>query len=248
MKSCVFAGPTLYQRETYGLSVFPPARLGSAFWAWRNGYHRIAIVDGYFGSIPSIWHKELLYVISQGVQVWGAGSIGALRAAELWKYGMGGVGKIWRLYKKGVITDDDEVCVTHAPQYMDYQPLTEALVNVRLSVRALRRYGMITVQQESILIETFKNLHFSERSNRNLRLCFSRVLGSNTHLKVWKVYSRISRDQKGMDADSLVRGLANESLPSMPKQDWVFPETLHWRRQFVERLGDLPDGDKDPFF
>jgi len=247
MTACVFGGPTLYGRETYGLAVYPPARLGSAYWAWQQGYHRVAIIDGYFGSVPSIWHKELLYIISMGVEVWGAGSMGALRAAELWPYGMGGAGFIWRLYRRGVLTDDDEVCVTHAPPYLDYRPLTEALVNVRFSARAMRRLGLLTADQERLLVVRFKSLHFSQRTTERLRECLPPAGGDAAHEKLWAAYLRIRRDQKAIDTDLLLSRLAAESTeaPRVPAYD--FPATLHWRRQFVERLHELPPGDRDPF-
>ena len=52
----------------------------------------IGIVDGFFHQQPSVWHREILYALSQGVPVFGGASMGALRAAELADYGMTGVG------------------------------------------------------------------------------------------------------------------------------------------------------------
>ena len=98
MKTCLFVGPTL-SGETVppGIQPFGPVAMGSVF------------VDGYFGNVPSVWHKEILFALSSGVEVSGAASLGALRAAELHRFGMIGIGCIYRAFRRGIWTDDDEV-------------------------------------------------------------------------------------------------------------------------------------------
>ena len=51
----------------------------------------IGVIDGYFDGVPSVWHKEILWALSQGIRVFGGASMGALRAAELDGFGMTGV-------------------------------------------------------------------------------------------------------------------------------------------------------------
>ena len=49
----------------------------------RSIAHRpraIGIIDGYFQQVPSVWHKEILWAMAQGVHVFGSASMGALRA------------------------------------------------------------------------------------------------------------------------------------------------------------------------
>ena len=43
----------------------------------------IGIIDGYFERVPSVWHKEILWAMAEGIHVFGSASMGALRAAEL---------------------------------------------------------------------------------------------------------------------------------------------------------------------
>ena len=110
LKRCVFVGPTLTGTKLDGrVKRFGPAQLGSIYLAARSGYKVIGLVDGIFGNVPNVWHKEILYALDHGCVVCGSSSIGALRAAELHAYGMHGIGLCYRLYKAGVITDDDEV-------------------------------------------------------------------------------------------------------------------------------------------
>ena len=55
----------------------------------------IGLIDGVFLDVPAVWHRELLWALSEGVHVFGAASMGALRAAELAPFGMRGVGTIF---------------------------------------------------------------------------------------------------------------------------------------------------------
>ena len=69
--------------------------------------------------------------MAQGIHVYGAASIGALRAAELDVFGMRGIGRIYEDFRDGVLEDDDEVAVLHGPEELGYPPVTEAMVNIR---------------------------------------------------------------------------------------------------------------------
>ena len=90
----------------------------------------IGIIDGYFEVTPTVWHKEILWAMAQGIHVYGSASIGALRAAELHTFGMVGIGRIFEAYRDGILTDDDEVAVLHGPEELGYPVVTEAMVNI----------------------------------------------------------------------------------------------------------------------
>jgi len=106
MTACIFAGPSLAPRDAAAPADFtwlPPARHGDVYRAVSLLRPRaIGIVDGYFQWVPSVWHKEILWALQQGVHVFGAASMGALRAAELAPFGMRGVGRIFEAYRDGV--------------------------------------------------------------------------------------------------------------------------------------------------
>jgi hypothetical protein len=110
MKTCVFVGPSSHGiAKPSQIDRFGPAPLGAIYSAVQSGYTRIGLVDGLFGNVPSVWHKEILFALSNGVAVLGSSSMGALRAAELAPYSMIGIGRVYRYYRSGVLTDDDEV-------------------------------------------------------------------------------------------------------------------------------------------
>ena len=69
----------------------PPAEQGSVVRAVRAYQPRaIVLIDGSFGKVPAVRHKEILWALAKGIPVFGRASMGALRAAELAGFGMQG--------------------------------------------------------------------------------------------------------------------------------------------------------------
>ena len=118
MSVYVFTGPTISASEAnreLDAIYLPPAAEGDVCLVTLQRPHAIGIIDGYFQSVPTVRHKEILWAMSRGIHVFGSASIGALRAAELAAFGMEGVGTIFELYRDGVLEDDDEVAIAHGP-------------------------------------------------------------------------------------------------------------------------------------
>src|SRR6202022_1677498 len=112
----------------------PPGKQGEVYEAALARPAIIGIIDGYFEVTPTVWHKEILWAMAQGIHVYGSASIGALRAAELHTFGMIGLGRIFAAYRDGILTDDDEVAVLHGPEELGYPPLTEAMGEIRATL------------------------------------------------------------------------------------------------------------------
>jgi len=213
--------------------------MGSVFRAVEAGCPRIGIVDGQFGNAPSVWHKEILYAISAGVEVVGAASMGALRAAELAAFGMVGIGRIFRLFRSGLWTDDDEVAVLHAGEELDHRPLSETMANVRFTLRRLRREHNVDRETESELVRHLKGRHFSERTREALREHARLLLGSEAGGRLADRFERKYVDMKRADAQALLAHLGRpRSAPAPAVRD--FPATAHWREQFQRQLADVP--------
>lgn len=167
MAKIAFAGPSIYgvaTAELAGLDVRPPAIRGDLLAAAFERPEQIALIDGFFENAPSVWHKEILYALSQGIVVSGAASMGALRAAECASFGMVGVGKIFDDYHSGQRSADADVAVTHAPAELGFRPLTEALVDVEATIRALWADGLISEAESKKLGKVAEEPHFSRRS------------------------------------------------------------------------------------
>lgn len=128
----VFAGPSVFGLDEQFLNMFnlrAPAVCGDMYWAMEQNPKAIAIIDGMFSDIRSVWHKEILYALDAGIPVYGAASLGALRAAECCHFGMVGIGEIFEDYKNGLRISDGDVAVLHAPEELSYQPVTIALAD-----------------------------------------------------------------------------------------------------------------------
>src|SRR4051812_48389616 len=109
MKIYIFTGPTLSAaegRRELDAVFLPPAAQGDVYRASLDAPAAIGIVDGYFERVPAVWHKEILWAMSQGIHVYGAASMGALRAAELAAFGMVGVGAVFKAFFTGELEDD----------------------------------------------------------------------------------------------------------------------------------------------
>jgi hypothetical protein len=163
----VFLGPSLPAEEARRIApctLLPPARAGDLFALLPERPLAVALVDGVFEGAPSIWHHELLAALDAGVAVFGGASMGALRAAELWPYGVVGVGTVFRWYRDGTIDDDAEVAVYHAPPERGSRPYTVPLVDVRHAVALAVAKKLATPKEAKGLVAAAAALHFGDRT------------------------------------------------------------------------------------
>jgi hypothetical protein len=166
MNACVFLGPTLDTRTARTLApvtLRPPAAVGDVYRAVQDGFATVLLVDGYFHSVPSVQHKEIIFALSEGVTMYGCSSMGALRAAELDDYGMVGVGAIYRAYRDGSYTDDDEVAVAHADSDHGYRTLSVPMVTIRCALARASSERLISGPSAAVLADLAKGLYYADR-------------------------------------------------------------------------------------
>ena len=219
----VFLGPTLRLDEAtkiLGAVYRPPAEQGDVVRAVLDlKASRIVLIDGVFASTPAVRHKEILWALGRNVQVYGAASMGALRAAELHSYGMIGHGLIYRWYRKTLLADDDEVAVAMMPPELGADALGEALIDMRLTLRLAERGGVISSEMRHALVEVARRLHFTERSYPVLCTRAASSLPSRLRPLI-EPLSRWIGDQavrqRRNDALSLLRRLADPSEVPRP--------------------------------
>ncbi|MBI3441088.1 MAG: TfuA domain-containing protein [Proteobacteria bacterium] len=132
----------------------------------------IGIIDGYFGNVPAVWHKEILWAMSRGIHVLGAASMGALRAAELQAFGMEGVGAVFQAFSDGFLEDDDEVTVVHGSEELGFQPLSEAMVNIRRTLDDAVAQGIVRPTERAAVLSIAKQLHYKSRNYGRILLCW----------------------------------------------------------------------------
>ncbi|HLL01442.1 MAG TPA: TfuA-like protein [Myxococcaceae bacterium] len=207
----VFLGPSLPAEEARRLApchVLPPARQGDVWRALSLRPRIIVLVDGVFEAQPSVWHHELLEAMEAGVAVFGGGSMGALRAAELSAHGMVGVGQIFEWYRDGVLVDDSEVALLHADAEHGYRPLTVPLVNVRHVATRARAMRVLAQGQARALVNAAAGLFYQERTWRRV-LDAVRPTWSPATRGTWEGWwSQGVEDLKRLDAIACIRTAA----------------------------------------
>ncbi|HIH39956.1 MAG TPA: TfuA-related McrA-glycine thioamidation protein [Halobacteria archaeon] len=161
----VFLGPSLEvetAKKFLDAKYLPPARRGDITKAVNNDAKIIGLIDGVFFQSSAVAHREILYGLENGVSIVGASSMGALRAAELYPFGMIGIGKIYELYKMGKIVSDDEVALIFDP--LTYKPLSEPLINIRYNIYLAEKEGIIDKKTGEVLLNLSKGLYYPKRS------------------------------------------------------------------------------------
>jgi hypothetical protein len=250
MTACVFVGPTLAvadARTVLDAHYFPPAKHGDVYRTVALLKPRaIGLIDGYFQWSAAVWHKEILWAMQEGVHVFGAASMGALRAAELAPFGMRGVGCIFEAYRAGTfgpsgehaLEDDDEVCVVHGPPESGYVAGSEALVNIRRTLAAAASAHVISEATRSRLVAVAKAAFFADRSFAELlREGRTAQLPADelSALEHWLPTGRVNLKRE--DALAMLVALRDflAAKPPPARVDFVFERTTLWE-QAVDAL------------
>lgn len=229
----IFAGPTLdsQARATLSATYFPPAAQGDVFKVARKKPKVIGIIDGLFDSMPSVWHKEILWALSQGVHVIGASSMGALRAAELHEFGMTGIGKIFEMYRDGIIEDDDEVAVMHAEAGEDHAIFAHAMVDIRRSVDDARSAEIISAESARTITQCAKAMFFRERTYFNIMQAALELGASPDEIADLRLFlQRQPLSQKQEDAVAMIDFIAAniEKFAQPFEPGFIFENTTIW--------------------
>ena len=251
MTTVVFVGPTLpldVCRRELDAVYLPPVAQGDVYRAALDGPDAIGIIDGYFERVPAVWHKEILWAMARGIHVFGAASMGALRAAELAPFGMVGVGAIFEAFRDGRLEDDDEVTVVHGDVATGYRMASVAMVDIRATLAAAVAAGVITDATHDDLIRLAKAQFYPQREYPSL-LAAARAtrvgLDQVAALEAWLPSGQVS--QKRADALAMLHALRDwrASSPTRLSVDYHFEHTDVWEQvvQRSERTGSVTETD-----
>ena len=230
-----FVGPSLPGVKLRGVEVRPPARQGDVWRALEQRPRAIALIDGVFEHVPSVWHHELLAALASGVAVFGGASMGALRAAELHTHGMVGVGQIFRWYRDGRLTDDGAVALLHADAEHGYRPLTVPLVNVMHVAAQLQ----LLPRDARRLVRAAQGIFYQRRSWRAVWQAYGE------DLEPWR--RRHGEDLKALDARACLDAAVHLARSGAPRGPVSAHETSSFvrRRRIVDVRGALPGAADD---
>lgn len=163
----VFVGPTIPENEVRALlpsaEIRGPVRRGDLYTARLLRYSMFIVIDGVFTQSEAISPREVVDVISDGAVFLGCSSMGALRAVDCEPVGARGAGAVWRLFRRGALSSEDEVAVLFLPERA-FPAVTVALVNVRFALREAVRSKMLTSVRAQQLVQSAERLHYADRT------------------------------------------------------------------------------------
>nr|WP_298099041.1 TfuA-like protein [uncultured Shinella sp.] len=226
----LFVGPSLPDAAALGgddLYVRTPAAHGDVLAAVRAGATAIGIIDGNFEHVAPVWHKEILYALEEGVTVFGAASMGALRAAECDAFGMIGVGRIYEDYATGRRVDDADVALLHGPAELGYPALSLPLVNADATLDRLEALEALDKTCLSGLRRAARSLFYKDRTWP--AILKTADAGENEQ-RILQLFHATTVNQKREDALALVAAMRDFQPKSPAKQgNWAFRATTLWR-------------------
>ena len=100
--------------------------------------------------------------MNSGVKVYGASSMGALRASELDTLGMIGAGYVYTQYATGEVDSDDDVAVMLDNETLE--PLSEPLINMRYVFSNAVCENILTEDEKDELLGIAKKTFYPKRS------------------------------------------------------------------------------------
>lgn len=208
----VFLGPTLAvgrAKKELEAIYLPPVSEGGVYQLWHRRPRAIGIVDGSFNHARAVSHKEILWIMKQGIHVFGSAALGALRAAELAKFGMRGVGWIYNTFNSGILDRDDELAVAYSISKRGYPRQSESMVNIRRTLQRAQLEDIVSADTCEILISCGADMFYRDRAWPDL-LELSSAAGADLNelslLRGWLPTGRV--DQQADDAIAMLRECA----------------------------------------
>lgn len=228
----VFAGPSLHGAvvDFAGIDLRRPAQQGDVEQAVADGARVIGLIDGHYQQVGAVWHKELLFALRAGVAIYGAASMGALRAAECQAFGMQPVGTIANRYCTGELVDDADVALLNAPAALGYQPMTEPLVNAMATIDALSIGRLISFAEHEALVGAARALFFADRTPSSIVAAADLKERASSILDLY-LARRV--DLKALDAALLVTAVRRHCPSPVRKQNWSLAKSPFWRDRQV---------------
>ena len=182
-----------------------PIQRGDLSLALKENPDIIAIIDGVFHQNSAVGHKEILNVMKNGIEVYGASSMGALRSSELDTLGMHGIGYVYRQYASGEVDSDDDVAVMLDSETLE--ALSEPMINMKYVFENAVAESIITEEEKDELLSIAKKTYYPKRNYA--QTLSSSSLDDDTKDQLID-FIRQSPDIKKEDAKELLEHIKNE--------------------------------------
>ena len=214
-KPIVYLGPTLRREEAVKIldaDYRDPAKKGDFLMLSQDSDEKkyVGFIDGVFlHDYPPPPIEVYHLATRKNIELLGASSLGALRAVELEKFGMKGIGKIFQLYKNGIIDADDEVAVTFVRGSNVLQ--SEAMIDIRFNLFLAYKKGIITNDTKKRFVKIAKGIYFPFRNYEDIiNLTQQQYPSIHDELENFRGHILQNRDSlKTRDAVKLLKYLKN---------------------------------------
>ncbi|EHQ35541.1 TfuA-related McrA-glycine thioamidation protein [Methanoplanus limicola] len=210
----VFLGPSLPETEAEKILPTPPAeyrppvKRGDLEAVMAEKPKIVCIIDGLFFQDCSVGHREVLKLLNSGIKVYGASSMGALRACELEDFGMTGIGRVFEMYRDGVVESDDEVALACDP--FTGEAVSDALIDIRINLERAVYEGIITPDESDIILKTASEIYYPERTYKKIIKAASESIGEASAGKFLEFIGKVPYSQKKEDAKALLSLVAGK--------------------------------------
>jgi len=249
MSTHIFIGPSLehseVKKQCSAAVIHGPVRLGDLSRLDTETTSKVVIIDGVFEFVPSVWHKEILVLLEAGIPVFGASSMGALRAVELKTFGMLGHGWVVDQYLTH-IDDDDEVALVHADVNFDYQGLSIPLINLRY----ILSIDVLAASQKQLLksvIEQLKLDFYPDRTLNRVAEILTDLAATPQDIEVlFKYLTDPAFNIKRLDAISCIKFASNFDPSTWNKKAVIKTEKTVFLQRLQVNVTDLPENDMRP--
>lgn len=214
MKPLVFVGPSLSHCECSQLldaDFLPPARRGSLNSIAPGRV--VAVIDGELPPESFLPDCEILDALGRGVTLYGAASVGALRASAFANRGMRGVGWVYDQYIAGKITGLDEIAVIYDP--LSLRRLSVPLVDIRFWLDGLIAASRTTPDEARNALEELRRLPVFDRDVVAIKKSLHGLLRQNVVQKELETMTAFP-DVKRNDARILLGLLTSLSTGGAP--------------------------------
>ncbi len=180
-KPIAFGGPSLsLARKRYesDFEYRAPIRRGDLHALIEHTDYRpgcALITDGLFGESMAVTPAECMDLINTGWLLFGASSMGALRAADCCNVGMVGIGRIFFGYRTGYYHSDADVAVLY--DFTTHVEVSVSFVHVDYLARQIAlEYPISGLEHRKLLCE-IRNIPWFKRSPETVADVFSRIFG-----------------------------------------------------------------------
>lgn len=164
----VYAGLSAQRADVHsilpGARFAPPVRRGDILSDIEDGVNSILILDGVFHQALSVSPSEIMDALRRGIRVFGASSMGALRAVELEAYGMVGIGEVFEHIRNADAFRDDFLGQLFVDGFPQIQAASVTYVEFEINLKMLLRRRRISPAEYESLCALYADLHYAERS------------------------------------------------------------------------------------